>query len=119
MLVVDLWTLPGLEEDRHWSADRLHMSTAGHRLVAAAVLERLGLDPVELGPGDVEPAAEADRRRAAALRADLAWARAYAAPWVGRKLRGRSTGDLLDPKRPELSVLAGGDLAPGDLAPGS
>ena len=47
-----------------------------------------------------------------ALRADLSWARAYAAPWVGRKLRGRSTGDLVDPKRPELSVLRAADVLP-------
>ena len=104
VLVVDLWDLPGLEEDRHWSADRLHMSTAGHRLVAAAVLERLGLDRLDLEPPTGDQVAA--RRRAEALRADLAWARAYAGPWVGRKLRGRSTGDLLDPKRPELTLLA-------------
>ncbi len=111
VLVVDLWTLPGLSEDRHWSADRLHLSTAGHRLVAAAVLERLGLDPDLDEPGEREPDPVA-RQRAAALRADLAWARSYAVPWVGRKLRGRSTGDLVDPKRPELSVLRWGDVQP-------
>jgi len=109
VLVVDLWTLPGLAEDRHWSADRLHLSTAGHRLIAATVLDRLGLEPLE--PDDLAPDA-ATPHWAVALRADLSWARAYAAPWVGRKLRGRSIGDLLDPKRPELSVLRVGAALP-------
>ncbi len=112
VLVVDLWTLPGLDEDRHWSADRLHLSTAGHRLVARAVLERLGH-----GPGELDDGAEAATvpRWVVARRSDLSWARAYAAPWIGRKLRGRSTGDLLDPKRPELSALTAGE---GGTEPG-
>ncbi|MGO3180897.1 MAG: hypothetical protein ACTIJR_15295, partial [Brevibacterium linens] len=31
------------------------------------------------------------------------WAREYLAPWVGRRLRGQSSGDTLDPKLPELT----------------
>ena len=31
------------------------------------------------------------------------WAREYLAPWVGRRLRGQSSGDTLDPKLAELT----------------
>jgi hypothetical protein len=36
---------------------------------------------------------------------DLAWARTYAAPWLGRRLRGMSSGDGIEPKRPDLLPL--------------
>jgi hypothetical protein len=31
--------------------------------------------------------------------------RSYFAPWVGRQVRGRSAGDLIEPKRAELTML--------------
>jgi hypothetical protein len=37
--------------------------------------------------------------------ADLAWARGYAAPWLSRRLRGVSSGDGIEPKRPDLLPL--------------
>src|SRR5919198_112103 len=45
--VVDLWSMPILRDWRMWEADRLHMSSAGHRRVALAVLETLGLSVEE------------------------------------------------------------------------
>jgi lysophospholipase L1-like esterase len=40
--------------------------------------------------------------RLAARRQDARWAREYAMPWVGRRLRGASSGDDVLPKRPDL-----------------
>ena len=38
---------------------------------------------------------------------DLRWLASHAAPWIGRRLRGRTAGDGREPKRPELlPVLA-------------
>jgi hypothetical protein len=37
---------------------------------------------------------------------DVRWARVHAAPWVARRVRGVSTGDGVNPKRPELVPLA-------------
>jgi hypothetical protein len=34
--------------------------------------------------------------------ADVRWVRRYLAPWVGRRLRGASSGDGLSPKHLEL-----------------
>jgi hypothetical protein len=36
---------------------------------------------------------------------DARWARIHAAPWVARRVRGVSTGDGVNPKRPELLPL--------------
>jgi hypothetical protein len=33
---------------------------------------------------------------------DLTWAGSYAAPWLSRRLRGVSSGDGIEPKRPNL-----------------
>lgn len=101
--LVNLWALPGLSQDRMWARDRLHLSAAGHTLVARAVLAVLGL-PVRLPVPDVWEGEE-HLRWPAARRADALWVRSYLAPWVGRKLRRRSTGDGIDPKLPELTVL--------------
>jgi lysophospholipase L1-like esterase len=101
--VVDLWTMPRLSEPRMWAGDRLHLSTEGHELIAEEVLDVLGVTPGAGNSVRQEPAARswlADRR------SDAQWASTYFAPWLGRKLRGRSAGDLIDPKLPELTAIS-------------
>ncbi|MGO4757713.1 hypothetical protein AB4212_55480, partial [Streptomyces sp. 2MCAF27] len=44
-------------------------------------------------------------RQAAA--AELRWAAGFLGPWLGRRLRGRSSGDGRTAKRPELLPLDG------------
>jgi hypothetical protein len=41
----------------------------------------------------------------AARLADAQWAARYLAPWVKRRLTGRSSGDLVGAKRPELGPV--------------
>jgi hypothetical protein len=104
-LVVDLWHLPGLYEHAMWAPDRLHLNAQGHVLVAAAVLRALG---VSEAPEHVAADTEHDDVRrpwVTARRSDAEWVRTYFAPWVGRQLRGKSAGDLIDPKLPDLTVL--------------
>lgn len=101
--LADLWSMPPLQDVRAWSADRLHLSPDGHRRVALRLSEVLGV-PVGADWRDQwPPAAAADwltmRRR------DVQWARWHAAPWVSRRLRGISSGDGLEPKRPGLLPL--------------
>jgi lysophospholipase L1-like esterase len=100
-LVVDLWSDPDFHNPRMWSADRLHLSAAGHRRVAAHVLGALGLsgDPEWLAA--VPPPER--MRWTAARAADARWVATHLAPWVKRRLTGRSSGDLVQPKRPRLS----------------
>jgi hypothetical protein len=40
-----------------------------------------------------------------ARRMDARWARVHAAPWLTRRIRGRSSGDGITPKRPQLLPL--------------
>jgi len=115
--VVDLWSMRVLQDPRAWSADRLHLSAEGHRRVALRTCEILGVPvtgdwraPWPAEPGAVRPGNGAVRRRPgavwlAARRQDARWARQYAMPWVRRRLTGTSSGDGLDPKRPDLAPL--------------
>jgi hypothetical protein len=86
-----------------WSVDRLHLSTAGHRRVAGHVLRVLGVepDPVWLDA----PTAPRPLAWPVARAADARWAARYLAPWVKRRLTGRSSGDLIVAKRPELAPV--------------
>jgi hypothetical protein len=40
-------------------------------------------------------------------RANAQWAREYVGPWIGRRLRGVSSGDSLSPRWPQLRSPAG------------
>lgn len=104
-VVVDLWALSTLRDHRAWSADRIHLSPQGHELVALLVAQSLGLpvDADPFAPWPQEPALTRAHKR----RANLQWTREYLAPWVGRRLRGRSSGDGMTGKRPSLQLWSG------------
>jgi len=93
--LVDFWRMREYRDARMWAVDRIHMSTLGHRHMAAAVLDRLGVGH-DVALDLLGPAEALDQ--AARRAADLAWARAHAAPWVQRRLTGRSSGDGLEPR---------------------
>ena len=101
-LLVDLWVMPRLYEPRMWARDRLHLSSDGHALVAIEVLSTLGYEcefgdfvnnPEDSGQDPAWPAARIE---------DVRWASTYFLPWLYRGLRGRSSGDGIEPKFPEL-----------------
>ena len=108
--VVDLGRVPVLTDRRLWHVDRLHLNAEGHARVAAAVLEHLGItDAAALGgaPGwwrvTLPPAAPATLRERAA--GDAAWVTGHLLPWVGRRLRGVSSGDGRAAKDPVLRAV--------------
>jgi lysophospholipase L1-like esterase len=115
-LLVDLWSMPALADRRMWAPDRLHLGPEGHRRVALRACEVLGV-PVEADWREVAPAgATVTGYRAVpawvgARRADAQWARAYAMPWLRRRLAGVSTGDGRRPKRPDLLPVSDGSGA--------
>ncbi|MCX4851502.1 SGNH/GDSL hydrolase family protein [Streptomyces sp. NBC_00893] len=96
-------------DPRLWSADRLHASPLGHERIAAALAEAIhlpGSDDAWTLP--LPPLRVPTRRQAAA--AELRWAAAFLGPWLGRRLRGRSSGAGRTAKRPRLLPLS---AAPG------
>jgi len=99
-LVVPLWGEPVFGHPVVWSDDRLHLSSEGHARVAGAVMETLGLG--DHGWAEVPGPAEAVGRLLRVSQ-DARWARQHLAPWVGRRLRGVSSGDTVTAKRPELA----------------
>jgi lysophospholipase L1-like esterase len=106
-LLVDVGPVATLHDRRLWHEDRLHLSPEGHARVAAAVLETLGVaDPALLGgaPGwwrEPLPPGPPPRRRAD-LVADVRWVRRHFLPWVGRRVRGVSSGDGVSAKHTAL-----------------
>jgi lysophospholipase L1-like esterase len=101
-VLVRLWGAPVFSHPQAWSADRLHLSPDGHARVAGAAMEALGLG--DHGWADDFGAYPVQARRER-LVADLHWARTYLGPWVGRRLRGVSSGDAVTAKYPELGPV--------------
>ena len=101
--MVDLWGDEEFHNPRLWSEDRLHLAPVGHRRVAAHVLKALGVTPDESWFDSPGPPA---RRSWVVARArDTEWAVRYLAPWIKRRLTGRSSGDSVTAKRPTLTPV--------------
>lgn len=97
--IVDYWRFDEYNDPRMWDVDRLHMSSIGHATMANRVMAQLCADHVvEASTFDPLPS----RRRIDAMRDDAAWAWNYLAPWVKRRVTGRSSGDGLSPRWPHL-----------------
>ncbi|MFF8828467.1 SGNH/GDSL hydrolase family protein [Streptomyces sp. NPDC015131] len=101
--VLDLWSLRTVQDRRAWDADRLHLSPEGHTRVALRAGQVLGYavpaDPDQPWP-PLPPRGTLEVRRD-----DIQWAREYLVPWIGRRLRGESSGDHISAKRPDLLPL--------------
>jgi lysophospholipase L1-like esterase len=122
--LVDLWSMRFFRSADAWSPDRLHLSGESHLRVALRAGEVLGVPvpcdwreplPDDLartvsGPPTVAPVpVGVDSSRAAwvaARREDARWAKEYLGPWIGRRLRGVSSGDGRTAKRPALEPLS-------------
>lgn len=101
-LAVDVSDVDIFYHFRLWSDDRLHLSSLGHERVSGAFIEALDLgdnswrEPLPA----MDPLSTRDR-----VVADTVWAGKFLAPWLGRRVTGRSSGDGREPKRPELAPL--------------
>ncbi|MFD7894770.1 SGNH/GDSL hydrolase family protein [Streptomyces sp. NPDC059743] len=101
--VLDLWSLKSVQDRRAWDGDRLHLSPEGHTRVALRAAQVLGLD-VPADPDQAWPP-QPPRGTFEVRRDDINWAREYLVPWIGRRLRGESSGDHVEAKRPDLLPL--------------
>lgn len=101
-LLVDYWRFSEYYDWRMWAPDRMHMSAPGHINMAKRVLEVLEHDDsIEVPP--LPPIRELSRLEA--IRANAQWVREFAAPWVVRRVTGRSSGDALSPRYPQLTRM--------------
>ncbi|QKJ21207.1 glycosyltransferase [Microbacterium hominis] len=104
--LLDLEAHPEVSDPALWAADRVHLRSRGHRLVAYRAAEALGVPDAETLGGldasfhaDDEPVPEGT------------WLRRDALPWVWRRLRGRTAGDGRAAKYAGYVVVGGrGDV---------
>jgi lysophospholipase L1-like esterase len=103
-LLLDVAQYADACDPRLWHPDRLHANAEGHRRIAAGLASRLGLP----GFGDDWSAPlppQARRSAVGRVRDDVEWAARYLAPWLLRRLTGRSSGDGVTAKRPTLQPI--------------
>ena len=100
--VVDMWRMRVWTVAEVMDDDRLHLNAVGHQQIAIAALDALGVahDLRPIPPAAV-PVLSGREQRAA----NIAWARTHLAPWVQRRVTGRSSGDGVEPKRPALAPI--------------
>jgi uncharacterized protein (DUF952 family)/lysophospholipase L1-like esterase len=89
---------------RIWSPDRIHANPYGHSLIAAAFADTVGHTGVDHWHVPLPTSARPGRLRRSA--AELRWLGQDVAPWMVRRLRGRSSGDGISAKRPRLLPVA-------------
>jgi lysophospholipase L1-like esterase len=103
-IVCDFASYPVASDPRLWSDDRLHANTAGHARIADALADHLGLAGANRtwsAPLPDAPAPHWGQR----VRAEAAWTRRHLVPWIWRHAQGRSSGDGITPKRPQLTLI--------------
>jgi lysophospholipase L1-like esterase len=100
--LVDFWDEAIFDDRRFWADDRLHVNDLGHERIAAMVATTLGIGQFDWRQ-PLPPAPP--RTNLDALVSHTKWAGQYLLPWVGRHLRGHSSGDGLNAKRPEFETI--------------
>jgi lysophospholipase L1-like esterase len=101
-----------------WAIDRVHASTKGHILFAAAAAEALNLPDSNHDWAQANPDAT-QLSLAAAAYGRLRWTQSNFMPWVWRRLRGVSSADGRVPKRPRLESVSTRCAPHNDAATGS
>ncbi len=105
--LVDLYAAESMGDPDVWSPDRVHGSPAGHELFAAAAAEALELPGSNhdwaISKPDVVVPGFRSRVYSQAL-----WTQNLLMPWIWRHVRGLSSGNGRDPKRPRLEPMASG-----------
>lgn len=107
VVLVDFDRTPMTSDRQIWAVDRLHANSEGHARIAGALAEALevpGSDDAWMKP--LPP--EDSRSRPRVAWDEIVWARRYLIPRIYRHLRGRSSGDGITPKRPDLQPFTMG-----------
>ena len=95
--LINNWDDKETPDLRYWADDRLHLGPRGHERVAANVLTHLGYPTPMPPPG--EPAPPPSKR------SERDYRRKHILPYVGRRLRSRSTSIGVLPKFPTWHLM--------------
>ena len=99
--VLDLEPIKATADPRIWRPDRLHLNPDGHERMAQGMLSLVAPDLVdEAWKVPLPPARE--KAGGEVIMGEAEWFFRYLAPWIGRRITGRSSGDGRVAKRPEL-----------------
>jgi lysophospholipase L1-like esterase len=100
--VVEAFEVPVTTDARIWSADRIHANPVGHQLIADSMAHALALPDAD--DSWTHPLPELPSPpRLTVIRTELVWLSGFLGPWLGRRLRGISSGTGRTAKRPELT----------------
>jgi lysophospholipase L1-like esterase len=105
--LVDLYAAESMSDPDVWSPDRVHGSPAGHALFAAAAAEALNL-PGSNHDWAISSADAVTPGFRSRMYSQAMWTQNLLMPWVWRHLRGLSSGNGRDAKRPRLQPVASG-----------
>lgn len=100
--LLDFTQDPDRIDERMWAADRVHLSSYGHRVLSYRAAAALGVPGAsELGALDAAMHDDAPETRIDRV-STPAWVWTHVRPWAGRRLRGRTAGDGRSPKHSTL-----------------
>ena len=97
--VLDLEPIKATADPRIWRPDRLHLNPDGHERMAQGMLSLVAEELVDQAWKVPLPPAPAKGRGEVAMD-EAEWFFRYLAPWIGRRITGRSSGDGRVAKRP-------------------
>lgn len=99
---VSFWDVAVFDDPRLWDEDWLHLSPAGHARAAQVAWEALGLGSDAWRTPDVPAPRD---RLAQRMGRGATWTVRHLAPWVGRRIRGESSGDAVPPKHADWTFV--------------
>lgn len=103
--LLDVDAIPEIRDTEMWAEDKVHLNSAGHRLLAYKAAEVLGV-PLAAELRNLEHMLHDDTESDEI--SGVAWLRTHALPWMGRRLRGRTAGDGLSAKHTTYVAVTGG-----------
>lgn len=96
-------------DPRGWSPDRLHANGIGHEYLMWGAAGALGAPEAEERLSELRESAPPAPHQT--LRGEAVWMWSHLRPWIGRRLRGASSGDGISAKRPQMRPLEQADVA--------
>jgi lysophospholipase L1-like esterase len=103
--LVDFAVYPVTVDPRLWCPDRLHNTSRGHELIAAALAWRLGVDGFDESWAEPFPDPPEPRSLRASVSSDVDWVLHHFSPWLGKAVRRVPHGLGVSARRPVPTVV--------------